>query len=101
MTYELTEKEAKLTRMLLIEELDQVNQLTEESDRKDKKELFKQKWLKCYDKNDLNVKEIPNARLSESMETSFCPYCMRMEFIKEGNVIRTCKECGRKYFIKF
>jgi len=37
MTYELTEKEAKLTRMLLIEELDQVNQLIEESDRKDKK----------------------------------------------------------------
>lgn len=29
MTYELTEKEAKLTRMLLIEELDQVNQLIE------------------------------------------------------------------------
>lgn len=29
--------------------------------------------LKCYDKNDLNVKEIPNARLSESMETCFCP----------------------------
>lgn len=57
--------------------------------------------LKCYDKNDLNVKEIPNSRLSESMETCFCPYCMRMEFIKEGNVIRTCKECGRKYFIKF
>lgn len=57
--------------------------------------------LKCYDKNDLNVKEISNAILSESMETSFCPYCMRMEFIKEGNVIRTCKECGRKYFIKF
>lgn len=57
--------------------------------------------LKCYDKNDLNVKEIPNARLSESMETCFCPYCMRMEFIKEGNVIHTCKECGRKYFIKF
>lgn len=57
--------------------------------------------LKCYDKNDLNVKEISNARLSESMETSFCPYCMRMEFIKEGNVIRTCKEYGRKYFIKF
>lgn len=57
--------------------------------------------LKCYDKNNLNVKEIPNARLSESMETCFCPYCMRMEFIKEGNVIRTCKECGRKYFVKF
>ncbi len=55
--------------------------------------------LKCYDKNDLNVKEIPNARLSESMETCFCPYCMRMEFIKEGNVIHICKECGRKYFI--
>lgn len=42
MTYELTEKEAKLTRMLLIEELDQVNQLIEESDRKDKKELINQ-----------------------------------------------------------
>ena len=42
MTYELTEKEAKVTRMLLIEELDQVNQLIEESDRKDKKELTKQ-----------------------------------------------------------
>lgn len=42
MTYELTEKEAKLTRMLLIEELDQVNQLIEESDRKDKKELTNQ-----------------------------------------------------------
>ena len=52
--------------------------------------------LKCYDKNDLNVKEIPNAKLSESMETCFCPYCMKWEFI-----IRTCKECGRKYFIKF
>ena len=36
--YELTEKEAKLTRMLLIEELDQVNQLIEESDANDKKE---------------------------------------------------------------
>lgn len=48
--------------------------------------------LKCYDKNDLNVKEIPNVRLSESMETCFCPCCMRMEFIKEGNVIHTCKE---------
>lgn len=57
--------------------------------------------LKCYDKNDLNVKEIPNTRLSESMETSFCPYCMRMEFIKEENVIRTFKAFGRKYFIKF
>ena len=42
MTYELTEKEAKLTRMLLIEELDQVNQLIEGSDRKDKKELTNQ-----------------------------------------------------------
>lgn len=42
MTYELTEKEAKLTRMLLIEELDQVNQLIEESNRKDKKELTNQ-----------------------------------------------------------
>ncbi len=42
MTYELTEKEAKLTRMLLIEELDQVNQLIEKSDAKDKKELAKQ-----------------------------------------------------------
>ena len=42
MTYELIEKEAKLTRMLLIEELDQVNQLIEESDRKDKKELTNQ-----------------------------------------------------------
>lgn len=42
MTYELTEKEAKLTRILLIEELDQVNQLIEESDRKDKKELTNQ-----------------------------------------------------------
>ena len=42
MTYELTEKEAKLTRMLLIEELDQVNQLIEESDANDKKELTKQ-----------------------------------------------------------
>lgn len=42
MTYELTEKEAKLTRILLIEELDQVNQLIEESDRKEKKELTNQ-----------------------------------------------------------
>lgn len=42
MTYELTEKEAKLTRMLLIEELDQVNQLIEKSDADDKKELVKQ-----------------------------------------------------------
>ena len=42
MTYELTEKEAKLTRMLLIEEIDQVNQLIEESDANDKKELTKQ-----------------------------------------------------------
>ena len=57
--------------------------------------------LKCYDKNNLNVKEIPNAKLSECMETCFCPNCMRMEFIKEGNIVHTCKECGRKYFIKF
>lgn len=42
MTYELTEKEAELTRMLLIEELDQVNQLIEESDANDIKELTKQ-----------------------------------------------------------
>lgn len=42
MTYELTEKEAKLTRMLLIEELDQVNQLIDKSDANDKKELTKQ-----------------------------------------------------------
>ncbi len=42
MTYELTEKEAELTRMLLIEELDQVNQLIEESNENDKKELTKQ-----------------------------------------------------------
>ncbi len=42
MTHELTKKEAKLTRMLLIEELDQVNQLIEKSDANDKKELTKQ-----------------------------------------------------------
>ena len=42
MTYELTEKEAKLTRMLLIEELDQVNQLIKKLDANDKKELTKQ-----------------------------------------------------------
>lgn len=34
--------------------------------------------LKCYDKNDLNVKELQNARLSESMETCFYPYLKRM-----------------------
>lgn len=56
--------------------------------------------LKCYDRTDISVKEIPNAQLSESMETCFCPYCMRMEFIKERNIIRICKECGKKYFIK-
>lgn len=55
--------------------------------------------LKCYDKNDLNVKEIPNARLSESRETCFCPYCMRMEFIKEKNKVYTCKECGKRFFV--
>lgn len=41
MTYELTKK-AKLTKMLLIEELDQINQLVEESEANDKKELKKQ-----------------------------------------------------------
>lgn len=55
--------------------------------------------LKCYDKNDLNVKEILNGRLSESMETCFCPYCMRMEFIKEKNKVYICKECGKRFFV--
>ena len=84
----------------LIPEVDEFEVLPDERMVRSKR-LWLNELLKCYDKNDLNVKEIPNARLSESMETCFCPYCMRMEFIKEGNVIRTCKECGRKYFIKF
>lgn len=54
---------------------------------------------KCYDSEDLIIREIPNARFSQSMETCFCPYCMNMKFFKENNKVEVCSECGRKYFI--
>ena len=56
--------------------------------------------LRTCDSSEIEYKKLKEARYSESMETCFCPYCMRMEFIKEGNIVCTCKECGRKYFIK-
>lgn len=56
--------------------------------------------LRCYDKTELSIKEILNAKLSESKETCFCPYCMRMEFIKKRNQVYTCKECNNRYFVK-
>lgn len=56
--------------------------------------------LRCYDKTELSIKEIPKAKLSESKETAFCPYCMRMEFIKKRNQVYTCKECNNRYFVK-
>ncbi len=54
---------------------------------------------KCYDNSDLSVKEIPNAKMSQSNETCFCPYCMRMEFIKNHHFVGTCKACGQKYYV--
>ena len=45
-------------------------------------------------------KELKEARYSESMETCFCPYCMRMEFMQGHKEIYTCKDCHNKYFVK-
>lgn len=55
--------------------------------------------LRCYDSSEVSIKEIPNAKLSESKETCFCPHCMRMEFVKEKNKVYTCKECGKRFFV--
>lgn len=56
--------------------------------------------LKYYGNTEINVEELKDAKLSESKETCFCPYCMRMEFIKRRNQVYKCKECSNRYFVK-
>lgn len=56
--------------------------------------------LRKYDANELSYKRIMQAKLSASKETAFCPYCMKLEFIKDKNEIHVCKDCHKKYFVQ-
>lgn len=56
--------------------------------------------LKYYGNTEITIKELKDAKLSESKETCFCPYCMRMEFIIKRNQVYICKECNNRYFVK-
>lgn len=56
--------------------------------------------LRTCDSSEIEYKELKEARYSESMETCFCPYCMRMEFMQGHKEIYTCKDCHNKYFVK-
>lgn len=56
--------------------------------------------LKYYGNTEITKKELKDAKLSESKETCFCLYCMKMEFIKKRNQVYTCKECNNRYFVK-
>lgn len=56
--------------------------------------------LKYYCNTEITIKELKDAKLSELKETCFCPFCMRIEFIKKRNQVYTCKECNNRYFVK-
>ena len=56
--------------------------------------------LRTCDSSEIEYKELKEAKYSESMETCFCPYCMRMEFMQGHKEIYTCKDCHNKYFVK-
>lgn len=56
--------------------------------------------LKYYGNTEITIKEPKDVKLSESKETCFCPYCIKMEFIKKRIQVYTCKECNNRYFVK-
>lgn len=66
----------------------------------DKEEL--EKLLRTYDRSELLIEEIPEAKSSISGMTCFCPNCMRMYNIDakhKDKKVMICDECKKMFVV--
>lgn len=58
--------------------------------------------LRTYDREDITYRKLPEATLSISRSTAFCPKCMKMVSIKKEkkDFITIDCSCGCKFLIK-